>query len=70
MLGTRLAESTAPPHVLIPVRAANIETPNWTMRVSPGMQRKMLLEATQTSLQGYRPLTPGKVRANADEFSI
>jgi hypothetical protein len=70
MLGTRLAESAAPPYVLLPVRAANIETPNGAMRVSPKVRRKMLLEAARTGNQGYRPLKPREVPLTADQFSF
>jgi len=48
ILGTRIAESAVPPYVLLPARAANIDTPNMTMRVSSEMRRKMLREAART----------------------
>jgi hypothetical protein len=58
------------PFVLIPARAANLDTPTWAMRVSPKMQVMMLKKAAATKHTGYRPLTPRPVRFTADQFSF
>jgi hypothetical protein len=58
------------PFVLIPARAANLDTPTWAMRVSPKMQVMMLKKAAATEHTGYRPLTPRPVRFTADQFSF
>jgi hypothetical protein len=68
--GARMAEGTLLPYVLLPARAANIETPNCAMRVSPKMQRMMLKGAAEMGKKGYRPLVPGLVRSAADRFSF
>ena len=70
ILNTRIAESAAPPYVLLPVRAANIDTPNFKMRVSPQMQRRMMAGASTIGNTGFRPLTPVEVGATADQFSF
>ncbi len=70
ILGTRIAESAAPPYVLLPVRAANLDTPFCKMRVSPKMRRRMLAEANRIGSQSYRALTPGEVGATADGCSL
>jgi hypothetical protein len=64
--GARIAEGTGLPHVLLPVRAANIDTPSWAMRISSKMQQMML----GAGKLGYRPLTPQHVRSTADQFSF
>jgi hypothetical protein len=64
-LDMRIAESAVPPYVLLPIRAANVDTPSWAMRVSTKMQQMML----GAGKLGYRPLTPGEVGATADHFS-
>jgi hypothetical protein len=58
------------PFVLMPARAANLDTPTWAMRVSPKMQVMMLKKAAATEHTGYRPLTPCPVRFTADQFSF
>jgi hypothetical protein len=50
------------PIVLLPVRAANVETPNWSMRAPPQL-RKMLAKHGRN-----RVVKPGVVRATADDF--
>jgi hypothetical protein len=50
------------PIVLLPVRAANVEAPNWSMRTPPEV-------AEMITKQGRnRLLKPGLVRATADGF--
>jgi hypothetical protein len=58
------------PFVLIPARAANLDTPTWVMRVSPKMQVMVLKNAAASEHTGYRPLTPRPVRFTADQFSF
>jgi hypothetical protein len=52
------------PVVLLPARAANLDTPNWLLR---GSQDYL---AYRKGLQGYRLLTPSPVRATADQFAL
>jgi hypothetical protein len=54
------------PVVLLPARAANLDTPNWRMRSSAAFQKHCM----DSGVQGYRLLTPGHVRYTADQFSI
>lgn len=70
MLGARIASSIVLPYVLLPVRAANIDTPNFKMRVSPTVQRRMMAEASTIGNTGCRSLTPSEVGATADQFSF
>jgi len=52
------------PIALLPVRAANLETPKWAIRASPAARAKALsLDPTV-----FRPLTPTSVRSTADDF--
>lgn len=66
MVGKRVAESSVPPYVLLPVRAANMETPSWAMRVSSKMQQMML----SAGKRGYHSVAPQHVRFTADDFSF
>src|SRR5579859_1251729 len=52
------------PVALLPVRAANIDTPRWAMRLSPKAREMVLV----TGGAKYRPLTPAPVRLTADQF--
>ena len=52
------------PIALLPVRAANIETPKWAIRASPAARAKALSLASSD----FRPLTPKPVRSTADDF--
>jgi hypothetical protein len=58
------------PVVLLPVRAANLDTPKWLMRYSEKVLDHCIQEAARTGLQGYRRLTPSAVRATADQFMV
>jgi hypothetical protein len=52
------------PIALLPVRAANLDTPKWAIRASPAPRAKAL--GIDPSV--FRPLTPLPVRATADDF--
>jgi hypothetical protein len=58
------------PVVLLPVRAANLDTPNWRMRCSQQTLDEFMRKAKQTRKRGYRPLTPRAVRGTADRFAV
>jgi hypothetical protein len=53
------------PIALLPVRAANLATPKWDMRVSPEAQQVALAAGTVR----FRPLTPQPIRFTADQFA-
>jgi hypothetical protein len=57
------------PIVLLPVRAANLDTPRWRMRCSQRLRDACVTTATEEGKSGYRSLTPGAVRCTADQFS-
>jgi hypothetical protein len=57
------------PVVLLPVRAANLDTPKWLMRYSENFLDHCMREAAARGMQGYRRLIPGAVRNTADRFS-
>jgi hypothetical protein len=54
------------PVVLLPVRAANLDTPNWRMRGS----QQLLDRCMRAGTPGYRLLTPGAIRCTADRFAV
>jgi hypothetical protein len=54
------------PIALLPVRAANIDTPRWAVRVSPEVQEG----AVRSGNGKFRPLTPQPIRFTADQFCI
>jgi hypothetical protein len=51
------------PIVLLPVRAANLDTPRWRIRCSQAYRDNCITKP------GHRPLTPTAVRYTADQFS-
>ena len=57
------------PIVLLPARAANVETPAYLERTSQKEQNDFIKRATAEGLAGYRLLTPGSA-GNADCFSL
>jgi hypothetical protein len=57
------------PIVLLPAKAANVDTPNWLVRGSPAFQKHCIARAA-AGVKGYRWLTPGPVRHTADQFSM
>jgi hypothetical protein len=58
------------PVVLLPVRTANLDTPNWRMRCSQQAMGDLMRKAKQTGTQGYHPLIPNAVGATADRFAV
>jgi hypothetical protein len=50
--------------VLLPARAANLDTPRWHVRCSPAYRDYCI------AAPGHRPLTPTPVRYTADQFSF
>ena len=52
------------PIVLLPARAANLDTPNWLLR----LPQAIINMQTAEQKAGCRPLTPSYVRATADQF--
>ena len=58
------------PLVLLPARAANLNTPNWLIRASQGYRDYAIARAAAEGKTGLRPLTPRQVRATADQFSV
>jgi len=55
------------PIVLLPARAANVDSPNWLLRVPPWCQEG-LARATAEGKACHRLLTPPYVGATADHF--
>jgi hypothetical protein len=51
------------PTVLLPLRAANLDTPRWRIRCSQAYRDYCITKP------GHRPLTPTAVRYTADQFS-
>lgn len=62
--GVEVDDENWQPVALLPVRAANIDTPRWAMRISPKAREMMLVMGGAK----YRPLTPEPVRFTADQF--
>jgi hypothetical protein len=62
--GVEVDDENWQPVALLPVRAANIDTPKWAMRISPKAREMMLVMGGAK----YRPLTPEPVRFTADQF--
>jgi hypothetical protein len=58
------------PVVLLPVRAANLDTPNWRMRGSEQLVEQFMLMAAERGERGYRRLSPSAVRGTADRFTV
>jgi hypothetical protein len=58
------------PVVLLPAKAANLDTPKWLMRASAAYQKHRMEETAVSGELGYRLLTPGPVRCTADQFSV
>jgi hypothetical protein len=58
------------PVVLLPVRAANLDTPKWLMRYSEKFLDHCMRMAAERGERGYRRLTPSAVRATADRFAV
>ena len=63
MDGVQVVADAWEPIVLLPVRAANIDTKKWAVRASPASRAKALSMAPSK----FRPLVPQPVRATADD---
>jgi hypothetical protein len=61
--GCVIKEDNWQPIVLLPARAANLDTPNWLIRAPQAVIR----ETTKRKV-GHRLLTPCRVGATADQF--
>jgi hypothetical protein len=68
--GCTITDETWRPIVLLPARAANLDSPTWLLRASPAYQDFSVKKAAAEGITGYRPLTPCPVRFTADQFSI
>jgi hypothetical protein len=64
--GVEIDSADWQPIALLPVRAANLEMPRWSTRVSPKVRDRVL----RLGNAQFRPLTPQPVRYTADRFSI
>jgi hypothetical protein len=62
----RLLDPAWQPLVLLPMRAANIDGPNWAFRVPPALAPGMMLRVAADAR--YRPLIPQQVGFTADRF--
>jgi hypothetical protein len=58
------------PTVLLPVRAANLDTPNWRVRCSQRLRDYCVTTAAKEGKPGFRALTPAGVCRTADAFSV
>ena len=58
------------PVVLLPVHAANLDTPKWLMRYSEKFLDLCMRLAAERGERGYRRLTPSAVRITADRFAV
>jgi hypothetical protein len=63
--GVEINDAGWQPIALLPVRAANIDTPTWAVRVLPGHELMFC-----SGNQRFRPLTPQPTRSTADQFCI
>jgi hypothetical protein len=57
------------PAMLLPARAANLETPRWLWRTSEYCRNYIMAKASAEKKAGYRVLTPTPLRFTADQFS-
>jgi hypothetical protein len=58
------------PVVLLPAKAANLDTPLWLMRATPTSRDECIAIAKEKRKRGYLPLSPTALRFNAHPFSI
>jgi hypothetical protein len=58
------------PIVLLPARAANLNSPKWLIRASQEYRDYCITKATAEGKTGHRRRTPGSVRYTADQFSV
>jgi hypothetical protein len=57
------------PIVLLPAKAANLESPTLLIRATAAYQSQCMARAAASGKQ-YRLLTPGRVRCTADQFAV
>jgi hypothetical protein len=67
--GIFIASENWQPIVLLPASAANLETPNWLVRASPGHREHSLRRAAAQGNKGYRLLSSAYVGSTADVVS-
>jgi hypothetical protein len=58
------------PAMLLPAKAANLETPRWLLRTSEYCRNYLLGKAAEEKKAGYKILTPSPLRFTADMFSL
>lgn len=58
------------PSVLVPAKAANLETPRQLLRTSEDCRKYFMERATADKKAGYRMLQPSPLRFTADRFSL
>jgi hypothetical protein len=58
------------PSMLVPAKAANLETPRRLLRASEFGRNCLMERAVAENRAGYRILTPGPLRFTADQFSL
>jgi hypothetical protein len=68
--GIIVHDDTWQPIVLLPARAATLETPNFDRRLPQKRQQDYLKHVRATGKPGYRPLSPRPVDFTADQFCI
>jgi hypothetical protein len=58
------------PIVLLPRSTANLDTPHWLMRASPGFVSHAMAQAAKEGTTGYRPITPRPGSVISDRFAV
>ena len=58
------------PVLLLPAKAANLDSPDRLLRVSPEYQQYCLKRAAEEKLAGYRALTPALPSLMTDQFCV
>jgi hypothetical protein len=58
------------PTMLLPAKAANLETPRCLIRASDGYRSHTMRRAAADKREDYKMLTPSPLRFTADQFSI
>ena len=58
------------PMLLLPVKGANLDSPDRLLRVSPEYQQHWLKLAAEEQIPGYRALAPVPLRFTTDHFCI
>ena len=58
------------PAVLVPAKAANLETPRRLLRISEYSRTSLMKRAVADGKSGYRMLKPSPLRFTADQFSF